>query len=160
MSTLNSPAGIRFACPNCGLRLACEDGYGGWRIQCPECNGGVVVPLRSVPVRTPAVSPAALAVVAGSLRTDTPDTPTPSPPQTFSDRAADSIAMTLHSLVPSVAGLLVVFGLLAGGCCSIINEMGLKSRELQTVAIFGLAGVAVLLFKLALLWERWERRSR
>ena len=42
---------IHFPCPNCGQKLACEDGYGGWRIQCPNCQGGVVVPLRSVPRR-------------------------------------------------------------------------------------------------------------
>lgn len=160
MTTTSSPNEIRFACPNCGLRLACEDGYGGWRIQCPQCNGGVVVPLRSVPVRTRAVSPAALAGVAGSPRTDTPDPATPGTPNTFSDRAADSIAMTMQGLIPSVAGLLVVFGLIAGGCCSIIDEVGLKDNELRGTVMFVLGGVAVLLFKLALLWERWDGRFR
>lgn len=35
----------RFLCPHCRQKLACEDGYAGWQIQCPACNGSVIVPL-------------------------------------------------------------------------------------------------------------------
>lgn len=36
---------MRFLCPHCHLKLSCEDGYGGWRIECPGCKGAVIVPL-------------------------------------------------------------------------------------------------------------------
>ena len=36
---------IRFLCPHCRQKLACEDGYAGWQIQCPACQGAVIVPL-------------------------------------------------------------------------------------------------------------------
>lgn len=39
----------RFLCPHCRQKLSCEDGYGGWSIQCPKCSGGVVVPLMPSP---------------------------------------------------------------------------------------------------------------
>lgn len=38
----------RFLCPHCRQKLACEDGYAGWRIQCPACQGAVIVPLSPV----------------------------------------------------------------------------------------------------------------
>lgn len=43
---------MRFLCPHCRQKLACEDGYGGWQIQCPSCHGAVIVPLATA---TPAV---------------------------------------------------------------------------------------------------------
>ena len=41
----------RFLCPHCRQKLACEDGYTGWQIQCPACQGPVIVPQRAVAVR-------------------------------------------------------------------------------------------------------------
>ena len=40
-----NPPEIRFLCPHCRQKLACEDGYTGWQIQCPACQGAVIVPL-------------------------------------------------------------------------------------------------------------------
>lgn len=45
------PAGDnRFLCPHCQQKLACEDGYAGWQIQCPACQRPVTVPLPILPV--------------------------------------------------------------------------------------------------------------
>ena len=53
---------VHFPCPNCRQKLACEPGYGGWRIQCPACQGAVIVPL-ALPPPLPAVRPPPPAVV-------------------------------------------------------------------------------------------------
>lgn len=53
----------RFLCPHCRQKLACEDGYTGWQIQCPACQGPVIVPL-PIPLPPPLVTraPAAAAL--------------------------------------------------------------------------------------------------
>ena len=40
-----NPPENHFLCPHCHLKLACEDGYTGSQIQCPDCGGDLVVPL-------------------------------------------------------------------------------------------------------------------
>ena len=47
----------RFLCPHCRQKLACEDGYAGWQIQCPACHGPVIVPQRAVAVRASPPAP-------------------------------------------------------------------------------------------------------
>ena len=35
---------IKFACPHCQQHIACDDGYCGYQIKCPACEGGQIVP--------------------------------------------------------------------------------------------------------------------
>jgi hypothetical protein len=35
---------IKFACPHCGQHVACNEGYCGYQIRCPACEGGLIVP--------------------------------------------------------------------------------------------------------------------
>ena len=35
---------IKFACPHCQQHIVCDEGYCGYQIQCPACEGGLIVP--------------------------------------------------------------------------------------------------------------------
>jgi len=35
---------IKFACPHCSQHIACDEAYCGYQIQCPACQGGLIVP--------------------------------------------------------------------------------------------------------------------
>jgi hypothetical protein len=35
---------IKFACPHCSQHIACDEGYCGYQIRCPTCEGGLIVP--------------------------------------------------------------------------------------------------------------------
>jgi len=35
---------IKFACPHCHQHIACDEGYCGYQIACPACQGGMIVP--------------------------------------------------------------------------------------------------------------------
>src|SRR5882762_8894891 len=35
---------IKFACPHCNQHIACDEGYCGYPIRCPSCEGGLIVP--------------------------------------------------------------------------------------------------------------------
>ena len=35
---------IKFACPHCSQHIACDEGYCGYQIGCPSCEGGLIVP--------------------------------------------------------------------------------------------------------------------
>jgi uncharacterized radical SAM superfamily Fe-S cluster-containing enzyme len=35
---------IKFACPHCNQHIACDEGYCGYQIRCPACEGGLIVP--------------------------------------------------------------------------------------------------------------------
>src|SRR6266550_4943908 len=35
---------IKFACPHCSQHIACDEGYCGYQIRCPSCEGGLIVP--------------------------------------------------------------------------------------------------------------------
>lgn len=105
---------IQFYCPNCGQKLACEDGYAGWRIQCPSCNGGVVVPLRTMPVRASRVM-----LPPGAFASSAPPpvgTAKPHPAETFVARFFAAAGLAFGSLAVTAIGVLAVFGLLAGAC--------------------------------------------
>lgn len=68
---------IKFACPHCRQHIACDQGYCGYQIQCPACQGGLIVPRLAafgvvstaglslaVPVGTPVPRQAAAAVLS------------------------------------------------------------------------------------------------
>ena len=35
---------VKFACPHCSQHIACDEGYCGYQIRCPSCEGGLIVP--------------------------------------------------------------------------------------------------------------------
>jgi hypothetical protein len=35
---------IKFACPHCSQHIACDEGYCGYQIRCPSCEGALLVP--------------------------------------------------------------------------------------------------------------------
>ena len=35
---------IKFACPHCGQHIACDEGYCGYQIACPACEGAMIAP--------------------------------------------------------------------------------------------------------------------
>jgi hypothetical protein len=37
-------ADFKFPCPDCGQRIACDDSWSGHKVQCPSCQGELVVP--------------------------------------------------------------------------------------------------------------------
>ena len=63
-----TPNENRFLCPHCRQKLSCEAGYGGWRIQCPACQGAVIVPL-ALPPPMPAVRPPAQPIAMSPAQT-------------------------------------------------------------------------------------------
>lgn len=104
----------RFLCPHCRQKLACEDGYAGWRIQCPSCNGGVVVPLRTL-----LAQPNRIVLPPGALSTSTAppgQTAKQKPVETFVVRFFQAAGLAFGSLAATAIGVLAVFGLLAGAC--------------------------------------------
>ena len=151
---------VRFPCPNCGLRLACEDGYGGWRIQCPGCNGGVVVPLRDVPVRSPAISPAALTLIARSRSTSSAQEGAGASyggPETFQERFVTGFGQAFSGLVKGVLGMLAAFGLMVGGCSYLVETGQGRAGALNFATVLVLCVVGGMLLLFAHLWERMWR---
>lgn len=57
----------RFLCPHCRQKLACEDGYTGWQIQCPACQGAVIVP-QPIPPPPPVTRASAAAALTPAER--------------------------------------------------------------------------------------------
>jgi hypothetical protein len=51
---------IKFSCPHCQQHIEADTGYGGMQINCPACNGGLVVP-GTAPAPVPAPAPAPVA---------------------------------------------------------------------------------------------------
>jgi len=46
---------IKFACPHCHQHIACDEGYCGYQIACPACEGAMIVPkLATFGLRAPA----------------------------------------------------------------------------------------------------------
>ena len=150
---------VRFPCPNCGLRLACEDGYAGWRIQCPGCNGGVVVPLRTMPSRKAAL-PSAQTPFAGSLRTGSAHEgsgQTLGGPETFQERFVAGFGQAFSGLVKGVLGVLAAFGLLVGGCSYLVESGQSRAGALNFATVLVLCVVGGMLLLFAHLWERMWR---
>ena len=143
---------IHFPCPNCGQKLACEDGYGGWRIQCPNCQGGVVVPLLSVPRRMATVK---LPGAAG------PGAASPSQAaaqdnsaQAFIERFLAGAAPVFGGLATMAVGMLALFGLLAGACGA-CNARQVWSTTFIPIEVF--IGVGLLLMVFSRVWNRlWD----
>ena len=54
---------LKFACPHCQQHIAADAGYAGLQINCPACNGSLVVPaaLSTAPVPVPLPAPAPVA---------------------------------------------------------------------------------------------------
>lgn len=143
---------MRFLCPHCRQKLACEDGYGGWLIQCPSCNGGVVVPLRSVPTRMATVKLSG-AAGPGAASPSRPAAPVNSPPA-FIERFIAGAAPVLGGLVAVAVGVLAVFGLLAGACGACALQ---SSAPSLFVPIDVMLGVVVLLVVFSRVWNRlWD----
>ena len=150
---------VRFPCPNCGLRLACEDGYGGWRIQCPGCNGGVVVPLRTIPTRTAAL-PSAQTPFAGNMRTRSAHQDaglSHDSPGTFGDRFLAGFNQAFSGLVKGVLGMLAAFGLLVGGCSYLVESGQSRAGALNFSTMLVLCVVGGMLLLFAHWWERMWR---
>jgi hypothetical protein len=61
---------FKFACPNCGQRIAATDEYAGHQINCPVCQASIVVP-------DPPAAPAAPSSIATPLAPGAPPPPTP-----------------------------------------------------------------------------------
>ena len=49
---------IKFACPHCQQHIAADSEYGGMQINCPTCNGGLIVPGAAAPIPAPPPVPA------------------------------------------------------------------------------------------------------
>ncbi|MEQ2008872.1 MAG: hypothetical protein ABMA26_18985 [Limisphaerales bacterium] len=150
---------VRFPCPNCGLRLACEDGYGGWRIQCPGCNGGVVVPLRTIPAAKASL-PSAQAPFAGRLRTGPAHEgagQSHGGPETFQERFVTGFGQAFSGLVTGVVGVLAVFGLLVGGCSYLVESGQSRAGALNFSTMLVLCVVGGMLLVFTALWERMWR---
>ena len=58
-------ADIKFSCPHCQQHIQAEPGYAGYQINCPNCQGSLVVPGAPPPPPTPPPQPrAAISVSA------------------------------------------------------------------------------------------------
>src|SRR5882762_6283190 len=62
---------IKFSCPHCDQHIAADSGYGGMQINCPGCNGGLVVP-QPDPTPPPAVHAVAPAPTEARLKPQAP----------------------------------------------------------------------------------------
>ncbi|MDB6110376.1 MAG: hypothetical protein JWR69_2126 [Pedosphaera sp.] len=52
---------VKFSCPHCQQHIQADSGYGGMQINCPACNGSLVVPGTAIP-SAPAMAPAPVPV--------------------------------------------------------------------------------------------------
>src|SRR5258707_7470017 len=63
---------VKFSCPHCQQHIQADSGYAGMQINCPACNGGLVVPGTAIPP-APAMAPAPAPVpVPVSVQRQTP----------------------------------------------------------------------------------------
>jgi DNA-directed RNA polymerase subunit RPC12/RpoP len=67
-------ADMKFECPHCQQHIQADDGYAGMQINCPACNGGLVVPGVARAPEPPAPPPPAATRLAVRA---TPPTPAP-----------------------------------------------------------------------------------
>ncbi len=51
--TLTIMAEIKFACPNCGQHITCDELWGGHQLDCPSCKNPLVVPAQAAPQPPP-----------------------------------------------------------------------------------------------------------
>jgi len=51
-------ADMKFSCPHCGQHIACDDAWSGHQIQCPGCQGNLLVPPSQPPSAATAPAPA------------------------------------------------------------------------------------------------------
>src|SRR5437867_12035140 len=63
---------IKFSCPHCEQHIAADSAYGGIQINCPGCNGGLVVPQTVDPVPVPEVPAVSSAPARARLQTQAP----------------------------------------------------------------------------------------
>jgi hypothetical protein len=73
---------IKFSCPHCQQHIEADTGYGGMQINCPACNGGLVVPGTApalVPVPVPASAPAPVTASGPATLRRQPSAPAQSP---------------------------------------------------------------------------------
>lgn len=58
-------ADMKFSCPHCQQHISADAGYAGLQINCPSCNGSLIVPADpavSAPASAPAPAPARLSI--------------------------------------------------------------------------------------------------
>jgi hypothetical protein len=78
-------ADIKFACPHCQQHLQADSGYGGVQINCPACNGALIVPGTAAappppapaPYSAPPPAPPAPAAGQLSIKRQEPSAPNP-----------------------------------------------------------------------------------
>src|ERR1700722_20844674 len=78
-------ADIKFACPHCQQHLQADSAYGGMQINCPSCNGALLVPGAAAvppppapaPYSAPPPPPSAPAPSQLSLKRSEPSAPKP-----------------------------------------------------------------------------------
>ncbi|MEQ2008870.1 MAG: hypothetical protein ABMA26_18975 [Limisphaerales bacterium] len=123
----------RFLCPHCRQKLACEDGYTGWQIQCPACRGPVIVPQRAVAVRASPPTPPGQAQPS-SLGKEIGG---------FVSRVA---SVGLFGVIAAAAGGVVSTFLVIGGCAvGMCGNLRLGNGMQQMSVIGGVAVFFILL---------------
>jgi hypothetical protein len=75
---------IKFSCPQCGQHISCDAPWSGHQIQCPACQGSLVVPrIQTPPAATEPVAtspaPGRPKLSAGSTQVARPTAPGPAP---------------------------------------------------------------------------------
>jgi hypothetical protein len=137
-------ADIKFSCPHCNQHITCDELWGGHQLQCPGCQGGIIVP---------AVAAAAPEPTANSLVPKVPTGPgrlskSPAPSAAAAGGSAPARNIPIRNLAPAVkkkqspvvkfaiaAAVLVVLG--AGGYFGYIwlsdmqSKANAKSREAE-----------------------------
>jgi hypothetical protein len=71
----NTMADFKFACPHCQQHIQADEGYAGLQIQCPSCQGSLIVP-GTAPAPAPAVTPPPQRPAAARLATSGSASPT------------------------------------------------------------------------------------
>ncbi|MEY4384749.1 MAG: hypothetical protein RLY20_32 [Verrucomicrobiota bacterium] len=76
-------AEFKFACPHCQQHIAATEAYCGLQIQCPSCNGNLIVPgTPAAPAPAPSAPPPVPAPQPGGMRIARPSEPAAPPAQT------------------------------------------------------------------------------
>jgi hypothetical protein len=112
---------MKFSCPHCGQHIGCEDAWSGHQIQCPGCQGSLVVPhaqppsAATAPAPGPRVSQASAhsgaKLSAGATQVTRPTAPRSVPPKPVAPRPPKTGNPVLRFAVMGV--LLLAVGLAA-----------------------------------------------
>jgi hypothetical protein len=137
-------ADIKFSCPHCNQHITCDELWGGHQLQCPGCQGGIIVPAVAAAPPEPTANSLVPKVPAGPGKLSK----APAPSAAAAGGSAPGRTIPIRNLAPAVkkkqspvvkfaiaAAVLVVLG--AGGYFGYIwlsdmqSKANAKSREAE-----------------------------